>query len=353
MSKQLAVGAVAAVGGLILAGVIGTAAIGNTATTSTTSTSGLKSGVVPADFLPWVMRAGALCPDESPALIAAQLYQESKFNAAAVGPPTDSGTAKGPAQFVDGAWGTWGRDDDGNGTASPYDIGDAVMAQGRYMCALMEEAKGSKYPGTTAALALAAYNAGWGRVQQYRGVPPALFADGQTYNYVRDIIARAGEWAATLPAVTGTGSGADAVRKAATQVGVPYVWGGGTPAGKSEGYCDGTNGYVAGACFAATHEGYDCSSLVQYAYWSTLQLPRTAADQYAATASHTVSRDSLQVGDLLFWTHGGASGIYHVAMYYGDGKIIQAPRTGEDVEIVTIGEAMPSSDYYGATRPVS
>ncbi|WP_331720757.1 NlpC/P60 family protein (plasmid) [Streptomyces sp. NBC_01136] len=348
MSTKLAAGAVAGVAGLILASVIGTAAVGGTSA-SAANTTGIKAGKVPADFLPWVMKAGALCDGESPALIAAQISQESNFNAAAVGPETSSGTAKGAAQFVDASWGTWGRDDDGSGTASPYDIGDAVMAQGRYMCALVKRAKDSGYPGGAISLALAGYNAGWGRVDQYQGVPPASFAGGQTYNYVRDIIAKAAEWVDGVPAVAGTGSGADAARKAATYLGTPYVYGGGTPEGPSTGFCSGNTGYLNGVCFAASHQGFDCSSLTENAWWSTTHLPRTAADQYTATASHPVSMDALQVGDLIFWSHtGSGSDAYHVAMYYGDGKIIEAPRTGKNVQIVKLYR---SGGLVGATRP--
>ncbi len=46
--------------------------------------------------------------------------------------------AEGLSQFMPGTWKTWGRDDDGNGSASPYDPGDAIMAQGRYDCDLAE-----------------------------------------------------------------------------------------------------------------------------------------------------------------------------------------------------------------------
>ncbi|MFF4709595.1 NlpC/P60 family protein [Streptomyces sp. NPDC001297] len=348
MSVKLAAGAAAAVGGLILASVIGAAAVGGTPASAAGAT-GIKAGKVPGEFLSWVMKAGALCDDESPALIAAQLYQESHFNAAAVGPETSSGTAKGAAQFTDASWGTWGRDDDGNGNASPFDIGDAVMAQGRYMCALIERAKDSGYSGGAVALALAGYNGGWGRVQQFQGVPPESFAQGQTYNYVHDIIDRAAEWADAVPAVTGTGSGADAVRKAATYLGLPYVWGGGTPAGPSTGFCSGNNGYLDGVCFAASHEGFDCSSLTQNAWWSTTHLPRTASDQYNATASHPVSMDALQVGDLIFYSHtGSGSDAYHVVMYYGDGKVIEAPKTGKNVQIVKLYR---TGGLVGATRP--
>ncbi|WP_229929306.1 C40 family peptidase [Kitasatospora xanthocidica] len=74
----------------------------------------------------------------------------------------------------------------------------------------------------------------------------------------------------------------------------------------------------------------------------------TAADQYHATSGRPVAKADLQVGDLLFWNN--STGIYHVALYAGDGKILEAPRTGDHVKIAGI-DAMPAGDYYGATRP--
>ncbi|MCX4411575.1 NlpC/P60 family protein [Streptomyces sp. NBC_01764] len=134
-------------------------------------------------------------------------------------------------------------------------------------------------------------------------------------------------------------------------MGTPYAWGGGGPDGPSKGFCDGTNGYIDGQCVASSTIGFDCSSLVQYAFWPKTKLPRTAAAQYGATSDRPVSRSDLKPGDLLFWSHGGSGSIYHVAMYAGDGNVLQAPRTGRTVEVAPLTSAMPERDYYGATRP--
>lgn len=311
-----------------------------------TVVSGDLTGV-PDAFRPWILKASQDCEHAElvPALLAAQLKQESGFST----DPTlvSSAGAQGPAQFMPGTWATWGRDDDGNGTVSPYDIGDAVMAQGRMMCSLIGQAKASGLSGDVQALALAGYNAGWGAVEAAGGIPPYA----ETQNYVKTILASMEQFQGSALDVSGSGDGADAVRRAATQLGVPYSWGGGSPSGPTTGFCDGTNGYLYGSCSASVTAGFDCSSLVQYAYWPSLHLPRTAAEQYRATSTHSVSRQNLQVGDLLFWTNGGVSGIYHVAMYAGDGNVIHAPRTGKNVEVVALTTAMPDSDYYGATRP--
>lgn len=323
----------------------------NSAGAAQTAGGGLKG--VPAAFQPWILKADAACPEPemTPALLAAQLWNESKFKTTRDEATSYAG-AEGPAQFIPGTWATWGRDEDGNGQTSPWDIGDAVMAQGRMMCSLLKDAKSSGYGGDPRALALAGYNAGWGAVIEYRGVPPKSFGRGETYDYVQSILADIPRFQGpSILQVSGTGSGPDALRRAATQLGIPYSWGGGTPSGPSTGFCDGLNGYLNGSCSASVTAGYDCSSLVQYAYWPTLQLPRVASDQYSATSHRPVSRNDLKPGDLLFWSHGGAGSIYHVALYAGDGNVLQAPRTGRNVEVLPISQAMPEGDYFGATRP--
>jgi cell wall-associated NlpC family hydrolase len=56
--------------------------------------------------------------------------------------------------------------------------------------------------------------------------------------------------------------------------------------------------------------------------------------QYSETTPITQSQ--LQAGDLVFWSDGSPSSIYHVAMYLGGGMIIHAPRPGRSVEIVSM-----------------
>ncbi|MFE1075122.1 NlpC/P60 family protein [Streptomyces sp. NPDC058783] len=353
---KLLVGAAAAVIGLVLVvtlGIVGVViADEDAAATETTDGGGGLQGV-PEEFRKWILKADAACKQQemTPALLAAQLWQESKFKTSKEEARSDAG-ALGPAQFLPSTYATWARDDDGNGEASLWDIGDAVMAQGRMMCSLLKTAKNSGYPGDVRALALAGYNAGWQRVEQYKGVPPKSFAKGQTYNYVRTILSIMPRFEGPgLLTVSGSGTGADALRKAATRMGTPYAYGGGGPSGPSTGFCDGTNGYLNGKCAASNTVGFDCSSLVQYAYWPKLKLPRTAAAQYGATSDRPVSRTNLKPGDLLFWAHGGNGFIYHVAIYAGDGNVLHAPRTGRNVELAALTSAMPQGDYVGATRP--
>jgi cell wall-associated NlpC family hydrolase len=111
-----------------------------------------------------------------------------------------------------------------------------------------------------------------------------------------------------------TPSGVSIVQAATNELGVPYVWGGSTPS-----------------------TGFDCSGLVQYAF-STLgvSLPRTAAAQ-EQVGTPVANLASAQPGDLLFFEPGqngappGEAG--HVAIYIGNGQMIAAPETGQDVQV--------------------
>jgi peptidoglycan DL-endopeptidase CwlO len=111
---------------------------------------------------------------------------------------------------------------------------------------------------------------------------------------------------------------------AESRLGLPYVWGGDGPT------------------------QFDCSGLVQ---WSLAQagvvMPRVAADQ--AQTGPAVPLSQLAPGDLLFYhTDPTAPGyISHVAIYLGDGKMIQAPEPGLDVEVVP---ADFGSEFAGAIQ---
>lgn len=83
--------------------------------------------------------------------------------------------------------------------------------------------------------------------------------------------------------------------------------------------------YVLGA---SGPSAYDCSGLTQAAFKRLgVDLPRTSGPQ--STAGTSVSLDSLQEGDLLYW--GGAGSAYHVGVYVGGGKFIGAQNSSTGV----------------------
>jgi len=110
-----------------------------------------------------------------------------------------------------------------------------------------------------------------------------------------------------------------AIWVAQKQLRIPYLWGGTSP-----------------------KTGFDCSGLVQYSYKkNNIRLPRTAAQQYAATKP--VHPKAAKSGDLVFFRNTGKRrGITHVGLYLGNGKFIHAPRKGKTVEIAKV-----SHKYWG------
>lgn len=149
-------------------------------------------GLVPAEYAGLIEQAAADCDAGLPAaVLAAQIMQESGFNPNAQSKDENGNPiADGIAQFIPSTWATAGVDGNGDGKKDVWDPEDAIPAQGQMMCKLLKTAKKHpEYNGSPIELALAGYNAGWGRVEQYKGVPPASFAQGQTYNYVKIIMA--------------------------------------------------------------------------------------------------------------------------------------------------------------------
>lgn len=109
--------------------------------------------------------------------------------------------------------------------------------------------------------------------------------------------------------------GERAAKIALQAVGVPYQWGGASPS-----------------------TGFDCSGLVYWTYAHLgIELPHSSYALYGA--GRAVPRSRLQPGDVLFF-----SGLGHVGLYLGDGRMVHAPYTGRRVEIVRLG----GGSHYGS-----
>ncbi|MEU6991898.1 C40 family peptidase [Streptomyces sp. NPDC046465] len=105
---------------------------------------------------------------------------------------------------------------------------------------------------------------------------------------------------------------------AVRQIGRPYEWGAEGP------------------------ERFDCSGLTQQAWaHAGREIPRTSQEQWAELRRIPLTR--LRPGDLIVYFPGAT----HVAMYLGDGKVVQAPRPGARVKVSPIG----ANPVLGAVRP--
>jgi cell wall-associated NlpC family hydrolase len=98
--------------------------------------------------------------------------------------------------------------------------------------------------------------------------------------------------------------------------------------------------------------GFDCSGLVINAVAPWLALSHDAASQYTEAGRLHPALDSLQPGDLVFWSQNGTvDGIGHVAVYIGGGYVVQAPHSGAYVDAVPLDQV--ESGSIGVTRPLT
>lgn len=132
------------------------------------------------------------------------------------------------------------------------------------------------------------------------------------------------------PTAPATGSRAQKIEtviaRAKGQIGTPYAWGGGNASGPTKGIRDGG---VADAHGDYNKIGFDCSGLVLYAFAGVgIDLPHYTGYQYQRGTK--VSPSEMQRGDLIFY---GPNAENHVAIYLGDGMMIEAPQSGSSVSI--------------------
>ena len=109
---------------------------------------------------------------------------------------------------------------------------------------------------------------------------------------------------------------------AVSEVGVPYRWGGASPS------------------------GFDCSGLV---YWTYSRLGIALPHSSYALYDHgrRVARSRMKAGDLLFF-----SGLGHVGIYIGRGRMVHAPHSGTRVQIVRLRSSSYGARIVGIRRVV-
>lgn len=121
-----------------------------------------------------------------------------------------------------------------------------------------------------------------------------------------------------IPVVYGNTATETVIRRAMSQMGVPYSWGGGTAAGPSRGIDSGANTV-----------GFDCSGLVLYAFAGVgIKLPHYSGSQY--NLGRKIPTSQMRRGDVIFYGPGGSQ---HVTIYLGNNQMIEAPYTGSVVKI--------------------
>jgi cell wall-associated NlpC family hydrolase len=125
----------------------------------------------------------------------------------------------------------------------------------------------------------------------------------------------------TGPIPPASSLGAQAVQIAMGELGVPYVWGGASPA------------------------GFDCSGLTMWVYAQLgIHLDHYTGSQW--NAGPHVPRDQLAPGDLVFFE----PGIGHVGLYIGNNDFIEAPHTGAFVQVSSLSNPWYAAEYDGAVR---
>jgi cell wall-associated NlpC family hydrolase len=117
--------------------------------------------------------------------------------------------------------------------------------------------------------------------------------------------------------------GERAAKIALRAVGVPYRWGG-----------------------SSLTSGFDCSGLVYWTYGRLgIEVPHSSYALF--DTGRRVARSRMKPGDVLFF-----SGLGHVGLYLGRGRMVHAPQSGRNVEVVTLRNSNYGTRLVGARRVV-
>ncbi len=300
---------------------------------STPSTTAMAD--IPPDYLALYEQAAATCPGLDWTILAGIGKVETDHGQSTL-PGVHSGSnsagAEGPMQFEPATFAEYDQPvpDGGATPPSPYDPTDAIYAAARMLCA-----NGAR-DGADLHAAIYAYN----HSDTYVNAVLAAAASYGTPVGSNDTPQLGGgTWTATI--------GQAIAARALAWLGWPYTFDGGNAAGPTYGkavdYDSRNDAHVY---------GFDCSGLVMYALAPWLAVDHLASDQYAQAGTLHPAVDQLQPGDLVFWSSNGTvAGIGHVAIYLGDGQVVQAPYSGAFIDILPLNKV--ESGYYGATRPLT
>ncbi|MFG1641118.1 NlpC/P60 family protein [Amycolatopsis sp. NPDC049252] len=211
--------------------------------------------------------------------------------------------AAGPMQLSPSIWGKYKASANGS-SPDVQNIDDAALTTGRALCADGHD--------------LSQGQTWWDSVSGLQSAPLFLHRTLATVN----VYGTVGQGSAAPNAAV-----LSAVNFAIDKIGLPYIWGG-----------NGTGG---------NDPGFDCSGLTTAAYASAgVKLMRTADTQYRSV-SHVTEP---QLGDLIFYGE-PTTKIHHVGLYIGNQQMIDAPQTGQAVQVHSYRK--DGDDYAGAGRPTA
>src|SRR5579859_1909431 len=254
---------------------------------------------IPPDYLIWYMDAAQTCPG-LPWSVLAGIGTIESDNGESGAPGAHAGHnlagAEGPMQFLPATFAQYAVNADPGHPLSPYDPADAIYTAAAMLCA-----KGARSGSPVS-------------------IEQAVFAYNHAQWYVTDVMS----WAANYAAQGVSGAVATAIAFAKAQIGKPYEWG------------------------AAGPSAYDCSGLVYAAYAAAgIHIARTTF-QWQQDGP-VIPLSQIQPGDLLFsaGSDGTPANPGHVVMYLGGGQVIQAPETGQDVQV----DPADLAGVVVATRP--
>ncbi|MGH3726940.1 MAG: NlpC/P60 family protein [Mycobacterium sp.] len=121
-----------------------------------------------------------------------------------------------------------------------------------------------------------------------------------------------------IPKVYGRENMERVIARAGSAMGTPYSWGGGS-----------YNGPTRGIDSGAGTVGYDCSGLMMYGFAAVgIRLPHYTGYQY--NSGRKVPSAQMKRGDMIFY---GPNASQHVALYLGNGQMLEAPNTGDVVKV--------------------
>jgi cell wall-associated NlpC family hydrolase len=254
---------------------------------------------IPPAYLVLYLDAAETCPGLPWGVLAGIGKVESddgRSDAPGVHSGANFAGAEGPMQFEPATFAEYAVDADPAARLSVYDPADAIYTAAAMLCA------NGAASGTQS------------------GISQAVFTYNHSQAYVTSVLA----WAARYTTPAPGGAAVAAIAFAVAQLGKPYQWG-----------ADGPN-------------AYDCSGLVYAAYAAAgIHIARTTFQWYLDGPQ--VPLTQIQPGDLLFsaGSDGTPADPGHVVMYLGGGQIIQAPQTGQDVQI----DPLDLAGVVLATRP--